>query len=60
MAVAVPLLNPHPAGVVDTLTINEAGVSATVVVATFEQLVPVIVTVTVYVPAPTPDNWLPV
>ena len=60
MAVAVPLFIPHPAGVVVTLTVKAAGNSSTVVVATFEQLVPGIVTVTVYVPAFTPVNWLPV
>ena len=57
---AVPLLNPQPAGVEDTLTVNVAGISSTVVVAVCEQLVPGIVTVTVYVPALIPDNWLPV
>lgn len=58
MVVAVPLFNPHPAGVVDTVTVNAAGISSTVAVACIEQLVPDIVTVNVYVPAPTPDNWL--
>jgi hypothetical protein len=55
-AVAVPLDNPHPAGVVVTPTVKVAGISSTVAVASFEQFVPGIVTVTVYVPALTPDN----
>lgn len=58
MAEAVPLFNPQPAGVVVTVTVKAAGNSSTVIVATFEQLVPGIVTVTVYVPAFTPVNLL--
>ena len=57
---ADPLFNPHPAGVELKVRLNEGGNCSIVVLTIFKHDVPAIETVTVYDPAGTPDNWLPV
>ena len=57
---AVPFCTPQPADVVDTITLNPAGNSATVVLLSSEHVEPDTETVTVYEPALNPDTCGPV
>jgi hypothetical protein len=54
------LFNPHPDGEELKERLNEGGNWSIVALTIFEHDVPGIETVTVYDPASTPDNWLPV